>query len=94
MPIGTIKSRNDVTRAYVPHSDALIKRSSCDILSFGRNRYCCDAILDLEVQNLSILLNIPDANSVITTARSDMSTIAGKIEGVDVLVMSGKGVPN
>jgi len=74
-----IKSCDYITTADVPYSDTLIKRASCDIVAPGRNSYRCDTILDTKVGHLAVILNIPDADGVVATARGDVPSIAGEI---------------
>jgi hypothetical protein len=91
MAIDTIESPNSVTSTDIPHSDTLIERASRNVFSPGRNGYRCNTVFDGKTKDFSVLFNVPDANSMITTAGGNLPAVACKVEGVDVLLMSGKG---
>lgn len=92
--IGTFKTLEQVSLMDVPNADALVERTSGDVLGVGGNGNSCNTILDSQSEGVSALLDIPETNGSISTARCNRATIAGKVERVNVLLVTGEGIAN
>ena len=94
MAIWTFEAFDEIPSSGVPHTNALIERARCDILGVGRDGNGCNAVFNAEDKDILTCLNVPQADSAITTAGSDGTAITGKIERVDVLIVTSKCVPD
>lgn len=92
MAIWPLKSSNRVSTDDIPDSDAFVKRASGNKLSTWRDGDSGDAVFNVEHKCLTIGLNIPDTDGMITAARRYSATIAGEVKGIYVLLVAGKGV--
>ena len=86
----SLETHDKIPARNVPYSDALIERPSSNETVVGRNGDGCDSVLNGEVCNLLIPLKIPQTDTPVTTTRSNDLTIAGKVKGVDVLLVAGE----
>jgi hypothetical protein len=39
-------------------------------------------------------IDIPQANGLVSTARGDMATVSGEIQGIDILFVTGEDISN
>lgn len=92
--VGPLETLHKQPSGNIPHADALVKRSSRHVLCVGRNGHCSHAILYRQCEDIDAGFDIPESDSTITTARRNGSAIAGKVKGIDVLLMASKGVAN
>jgi len=90
--VWTFKSLDEVPTASVPYADTLVKRSSCDKLGIWRNRDGSNTIFNTESKSACARLDIPKTDCSITTTRCNSSSIAGKVKGVDVLLVTSKRI--
>ena len=87
---GAIESFDQQAVTRVPYAHALVQGSGCNKFAPWRHGYCCDAIFDDEVQNFSSAFEIPDTHRAIATARCNMLAIPRKVQGINVLLMTGE----
>ena len=90
MAVGTLQTLEQVAHLDVPDPYALIQRTGRNELGVGRNGDRRDAILDGERQVAVARLQIPDPDGPVATAGSNGAPVAGEIERVDVLVVTGE----
>lgn len=90
----TLETLDKVATARVPDANALVERTSSDEAVVRRDRDSRDTVLDGELQYLLVGADIPETHSTVTAARSNKTTIASKVKGVDVLVVTRELVPD
>lgn len=90
----TFQTLHKVPTARVPDANALVKRTSCDEAVVGRDGDGRNAVLDGELKHLLVGTDIPKTHSTVTASRGNETTVAGKVQGVDVLVVAGELVPD
>lgn len=88
VPIGALETLDQEARHDVPDTNALIQRAGGNKLRVGRNGNGGDAILNRQRQGVGALLNVPQTDSPVTTARSDGAAVARKVERVNVLLVA------
>jgi hypothetical protein len=88
--VGTLQTLEQVTHLDVPDPHALVKRAGCNELGVGRNGDRRHAILDGERQVAVARLQIPDPDGPVATARGNGASVAGEIERVNVLIVTGE----
>jgi hypothetical protein len=88
--VGTLQTLEQVTHLDVPDAHALVERAGRNELGVGRNGDRRHAILDGERQVAVARLQIPDPDGPVATAGSNGAPVAGEIERVDVLVVTGE----
>jgi hypothetical protein len=86
--IGVLQALNQVSSCSVPDADALVQRTGSDVTAIRRHGHSSDAILNAKGVDKLAIENIPKAHGLISTARSDESTVASKVQRVDVLLVS------
>jgi hypothetical protein len=84
------ETHDELSALDVPDSNALVERTSCDKAVVGGDGDRSDTVLDGEVGDLLVPLQIPQANTAITTTRSNDLAVAGKVQGVDILLVAGE----
>lgn len=92
--VWSFETLDEVAGGGIPDPDALVKRSSGDILRVGRDRNGGNPILDTEGQDILTRFNIPEAHRTVATARCNGTAITSEVERVDILLVTGKGVPD
>jgi hypothetical protein len=90
--VGPFQTLEEVAHLDVPHAHALVERAGSHELRVGRDGDGRDAVLDGEGEAAGARLKIPNPDGAIATAGRDGAAVAGKVEGVDVLVVASKGV--
>lgn len=90
--VWSFKALDEVSSGSIPYAHTLVERSGGDVFGIGRDGDGGDTILDAEREDVLTGLDIPETNSSVATARSDSATIASEVQGVDVLLVSRKGV--
>lgn len=92
--VSTLQSLCEITGVNVPNPDALVERSCRNVVGVGGDGHSGDAVLDGKGERVGTLLDVPKSDSSVATAGSDGSAVASKVQGVDVLLVSGKVVAN
>lgn len=92
--IRSLKALDKVTSGDLPHTHALVERPSRHVLGIGRDCHRGDAVFDGQGEDVGRLLDIPEPDCTITTARRDSSAITGKVQRVDILLVTRKCVPD
>lgn len=92
--LGTLETLQQEACLDIPDPDTLVKRAGGDILGIGRDGNGGDAVLDGERCRVQTSLNIPKPDSAIATARSNGAAITGKIQAVDILLVTSESVAN
>lgn len=82
------------TGLSVPNADALVQAAGCDEAVVGRDSDGSDAVFDVEGENASVLLNVPQPDSAVARAGGNVATIRGEIQGVNVLLVTRELVEN
>ena len=91
--IGTFQSLNQISGVRIPHPHTLVERAGRDQLSIGGDGDSRDAVFDAQSEYVLAGVDIPYSYGSVTTARGDMPTIAGKVERVDILLVTVEGMP-
>lgn len=76
----------------VPYADALVERTGCYETGVWRDCDGRNTVFDAQSQNVLTGLNVPQADSAISTSGRDGTTITGKVERVDILFVTRKGI--
>lgn len=92
--VGALETLDKVAVGGVPHADALVEGTSRDVLGVGRDGDGGDAILDAEGQDVLACLDVPEADGAVAAAGRDCAAIAGEVERVDVLLVTGEAIPD
>ena len=88
MSFSAVKSGIEITVASIPYPDTSVERSCCNVLPFRGNGNSRDTVFDAKIQDLSPRVDIPDTHRTIAATRSNVFTVAGKVEGIDILLMA------
>ncbi len=94
VPIGSFQTLHQESGRGIPDANALVKRTGRHVLGIGRDGDRGYTVLDGQGENHLSGLNVPETNGAISTSGSDGSTIASEIQRVNVLLVSGEGVPD
>jgi hypothetical protein len=86
----SLETHDKVSARNVPHADTLVERPGSNETVVRRNGNSSDSVLDGEVCDLLISLKIPQTDTPVTAARSNDLTIAGKVKGIDVLLVTSE----
>jgi hypothetical protein len=86
--IGVLQALDQVSSCSVPNTDTLVQRTGSHVTAIRRHGHSSDAILNAKSVDKLAIENIPETNSLISTARGDESTVASKVQRVDVLLVS------
>lgn len=78
------------TGLSVPNADALVQAAGCDEAVVGGDSDSSDAVFDVEGEDASVLLNVPQPDSAVARAGGNVATIRGEIQGVNVLLVTGE----
>lgn len=81
-------------RLRVPDADALVQGAGGDEAAVGADGDGGHAVFDLEREDALVFLDVPEADGAVAGARGDVAAVGGEVQGVDVLVVAGKGVAN
>lgn len=92
--IWPLETLNQVASSNIPNANRLVERSGSDEAGIWRNGNSGDAILDAERHNVSTSLDIPQTDGTVTRSRSDGTSISGKVEGVNILLVTREGIPD
>lgn len=84
------QSDDKLASLNVPHTDALVERSRCDVEVVWRNGHGGDAILNGEVGDLHVGFEIPETDTPVATTGSNNLSIPGKVERVNILFVAGE----
>lgn len=90
--VGVLQTLHQVTSGGVPHADALVQGTGSHVAAIGGHGYSSDTILDAESVDELAIEDIPQTDSLVSTARGDEATIASKVQRVDVLLVSTEDV--
>lgn len=83
----TFEALDQEACAGIPHANALVEGASGDITVVWRDGNSGDSIVDEKLKHLLVSLNVPKTDSAIAASRGDQTTIASKIERIDILIM-------
>lgn len=86
----SLKTNDKATRVDVPDSDALVQGTGRDIATIRRDRNSSNAILDGQVEHLLIRFKIPEANTPVAASRCNDTTVLGKVQRVDILLVASE----
>lgn len=90
--LGSLQALDEISGGGVPDANASVERASSDVATIGGDGNGGDAVLDAEGKLLLSIHHIPQANALVTTARSNITAVASEIERVDILVVAGEDV--
>lgn len=90
--VGVLQTLHQVASGGIPHSHALVQRTGCHVVTIRGHGHRGDAVLDAQGVDELAIQNIPKTDSLVTTARSNVATVAGKVQGVDVLLVTAEDV--
>lgn len=82
------------TGLSVPNADALVQAAGCDEAVVGGDSDGSDAVFDVEGEDASVLLNVPQPDSAVARAGGNVAAIRGEIQGVNVLLVTRELVEN
>lgn len=92
MSIRSFQAFHQVLTGNVPNADNLVQRTGSDALSVRGDGNSRNAILNSEDARANTLLNIPESHGSVATSGRDSATIASKVEGVNVLLVTVEAV--
>lgn len=92
--VWALETLDEVAVGSIPHADALIEGASCHVLGVRRDGDSGHAVFDAEGQDVLACLNVPEADSTVTTAGGDGASVAREVKGVDILLMTSEAIPN
>lgn len=90
--VWALQSLDQVALRNIPDTNALVKRTSGDVLGIGRDGNSGDAIFYGERQHGIASLDIPQPDGSVTTARSNCAAVASKVQTVDILLVTRESV--
>lgn len=97
-----LEALDQVAGRGIPDTNTLVQRSCSHIVAIRRHGNSGHTILNAEGVHQLAIKDIPETNRLITTARCDVSSVASKVERVNVLLVPaenmfdrpGRDVPN
>jgi hypothetical protein len=92
--VWVLKSLDEISGCSVPNTHTLIQRAGSNKAAVGRYGNGGHTIFNAEDQLLLAIHNVPQADSLVATARSNITSIASKIERVDILLVAREDVFN
>lgn len=87
LALGTL---NEHTSLGVPDTHALVQAACSDKTVVGRDGDGGNAVFDLESEDALVLLDVPKPDCAVTRTGGDVTTIGGKVQRVDVLLMASE----
>lgn len=94
MAIGVLQALHQVTSGSVPHADALVQGSGSHVAAIGGHGHGGDTIFNAQSVDKLTIENIPQAHSLVTTARSNETAVTSKVQRVNILLVTTKDVLN
>jgi hypothetical protein len=82
------------TSLGVPDADALVQATCSDEAVVRRDGNGGNAVFNLESKNTLVLLDVPKPDSAVAGAGSDVTTIRGEVQRIDVLLVARELVEN
>jgi hypothetical protein len=61
-------------------------------VAIGGHGHGGDAVLDAQGVDELAIQDIPETDSLVTTARGNVATVASKVQGVDILLVAAEDV--
>lgn len=92
MTVGTLEALGQVAGVNVPDADTLIQGTGSHVVGVGGDGDGGDAVLDGEGKGVATLLNVPETDGAIATTGCDRTTVTGKVQRVNVLLVAGEVV--
>lgn len=86
--IGILQALHQVSSCSIPDAHALVQRTGSHVTTIRRHGHSSDTILNAKGVDKLAIENIPKAHGLVSTARGDESTVASKVQRVDVLLVS------
>ena len=90
--IGVLQALHQVASGGVPHADTLVQGSGSHVAAVGGHRNGSNTIFDAQSVDKLAIENIPQAHSLITTARGNETAVTSKVQRVDILLVSTEDV--
>lgn len=88
--IGVLQTLHQVASGGIPHSHTLVQRTGSHVVTIGRHGHRGDTVLDAQSVDQLAVEDIPQTNGLVTTARSNVTTVAGKVQRVDILLVAAE----
>ena len=92
--IGAFEALNNVAELHVPDADALVEGASSDVLGIGRDGNRSNTVFDAKDKGAARRLDIPQSHGSVSASGGDGSSVARKVQRVDILLVAGKSVAN
>lgn len=92
--ISFLKALEEVASLHVPDANTLVKRTSSQESVVGRNGDSGDTVFNGKAKHTLVALDIPQTDCAIAGSGSDVATVGRVVEGVDVLLVTCKSVPD
>lgn len=92
VPIGVFQPLHQISSGGVPHTYTLVQGTGRYVVTIRRHSHSGDSILNAEGVDKLPIENIPETHGLVATARGDVATVAGEVQGVNVLFMAGENV--
>lgn len=92
--VRTFETLNEEARVNVPDTHALIEGACGNKLGVRRDGDSSNAVFYRESESVATLLNIPQANSPVATARGNCPSVASKVQRVNILLVAREVVAN
>jgi hypothetical protein len=86
----TLEANDKRAALDVPNAHALVERTGCDVEVVGGDGDGSDAVFDREVCDLAVGLEIPEADTAVARSGSDDPSVASKVQGIDVLLVTSE----
>lgn len=90
--VRVLQTLHQVTSSGVPDANTLVQRTRGNVVTIGRHGHRSHTIPNAESVHELAVENIPQTNCLVTATRRDVPSVAGEIEGVDVLLVSRENV--
>jgi hypothetical protein len=90
--IRVLQTLHQVSGRSIPYTNALVQRTGSHVVAIRRHSDGRDSIFNAKSVDKLAIKNIPKTHSLVSTARGDVSAVAGEVQGVDVLLMSREDV--
>lgn len=88
--VGVLQTFHQVASGGIPDSHTLVQRAGCHVVAIGRHGHGSDTVLDAQGVDELAIQDIPQTNSLVTTARGNVATVASKVQGVDILLVTAE----
>lgn len=84
----TLSALHENASGSIPNSHALIQATGSHVAAIGRHGNSGHAIFDRHGEHALVVVKVPKSDCAVSRTRSDVAAVGGKVERVDVLVVT------